>query len=794
MQKTSHGILWQNARNLLYLKGDSFLKSKKIADSKLQTKKFLTDHRIAVPWTLGILSSHRENTFDFINSLTPPFVIKPNNWYGGKWILIIEEITADGRFRANSWEIYTTQNLHDHMNYIIDGFFSLSGKRDTVFIEKKIRLVQDLEILGSFWLPDIRVICYKMVPVMAMMRIPTQESEGKANLHSWACSAGIDIGTGKITSIYHKGKHTKSVPGIGDIRGITLPGWNDVLALTSGVQQVTGFPFLGCDIVLDDDDGALVLVMNVRPWLEVQNVTNAPLRARLDKIEGIDVQSVEKWVRLGRDMFSWEIEEKIKGISWKWVLWSREYIKIYHGEKTLQYIAQIRLWVDHGSISRTFARDILKIADEKTIFRGKSEILEKKKVLQFDIVEDQEENIVIGKNALRWFFIDPFKYKKWENPYFPHSQVAKGSNSIIQETQYEQLKMLDKRIMKIDAKIHLLQLVQPTNLQEQKQIFVEKKGQYIPKFIYQPPKIDYHDLIKQLESIEIPDIPLSLLYQRKKEEIFAKLRLVEAIDNQDTSAISEFSRFLFGDIHDEYFKKVKDILAEKWDILSDEESLDFTQIEELIKKFNHIYGIKLRLKSWNSAARFTLKWDTLVMREGSCVGKKEIRSIIAHEVEGHYLRRINGRRSDLRLFSRGSAQYIETDEWLAIYNQARFVGKNDAKYFSVFERYYFLHYAMKHSYKKLVAHLCEYYEYDYERVFTYLLRIKRGFEDPSKSGVFMKDAVYTNGYFSVIQALDSWLTMKELYVGKVHLDDIEYIKNQSRFEELIKESVIPFSV
>jgi len=36
--------------------------------------------------------------------------------------------------------------------------------------------------------------------------------------------------------------------------------------------------------------------------------------------------------------------------------------------------------------------------------------------------------------------------------------------------------------------------------------------------------------------------------------------------------------------------------------------------------------------------------------------------------------------------------------------------------------------------------------------------------------------------------------MKELYVGKVHLDDIEYIKNESRFEEFIKESVIPFSV
>ena len=68
--------------------------------------------------------------------------------------------------------------------YILDGFFSLSGGRDTVFIEKKIVLTKEVELLGKFGLPDIRIVAYNMVPVMAMMRIPTAESDGKANIHA----------------------------------------------------------------------------------------------------------------------------------------------------------------------------------------------------------------------------------------------------------------------------------------------------------------------------------------------------------------------------------------------------------------------------------------------------------------------------------------------------------------------------------------------------------------------------------------------------------------------------------
>ena len=89
----------------------------------------------------------------------------------------------------------------EHFTYVLDGFYSLSGGRDTVIIEKKIVLTDEIELLGKYGLPDLRIVAYNMVPVMAMIRIPTEESDGKANIHGGACAAGIDIGSGRITYI-----------------------------------------------------------------------------------------------------------------------------------------------------------------------------------------------------------------------------------------------------------------------------------------------------------------------------------------------------------------------------------------------------------------------------------------------------------------------------------------------------------------------------------------------------------------------------------------------------------------
>lgn len=169
-------------------------------------------HGVAVPETFQIIKSHSEIDIEAMENFEPPFVVKPNNGYGGKGIIIIESKNAQGNFVSNAGKVFSPKALAEHFNYVLDGFFSLSGGRDKVIIEKKVTLMSEIELLGTFGLPDIRVIVYNSVPVMAMMRIPTKESDGKANIHSGACAAGIDIGSGKLTYVFHHGKSIKSIP------------------------------------------------------------------------------------------------------------------------------------------------------------------------------------------------------------------------------------------------------------------------------------------------------------------------------------------------------------------------------------------------------------------------------------------------------------------------------------------------------------------------------------------------------------------------------------------------------
>lgn len=794
MFRSDHGLLWQNARNLIYIKWGSFAFSKKLADSKLGTKKFLAQHKVAVPQTLGIIRKHEELTPQYIESLEPPFVVKPNNGYGGKGILIIDGKNAQGNFVTNSWEALSPKKLKEHLIYALDGFFSLSGGRDRVIIEKKIELTKEIELLGTFGLPDIRVIVYNMVPVMAMLRIPTKESGGKANIHGGACAVGIDIGTGKLTYISQKWKTINSIPEIGDIRGIILPDWDKVLSLAVQVQKVTAISFLGCDIVLDEREWPLVLEMNVRPGLEIQNVNLASLKSRLDRVEGVDINSVEKWVRLGRDLFSGDIEDKIKSLSGKQVAGPREYLQIFSGDRIYTYIADIRASKEESYIDEAFVRDILKIdVSTKKNLRLKGEILWFTKSFRFKISSLSEEKILLWKNSLQGLLIDPFKYKKNETPIYPAGK-QKIANTAITQTHQEQLAEIDKLLFQIDAKLLILKHVRPTNLEEQKQIFIEKKGNYIPKFEYPVPTFERSELVEKLKKIDIPSIPGSEMYLRKKEEIQSKLKLFEALERQNGSDISKYSAQLFWKIHDEYFEASKRVIAEKSQAFWEEEYLNLEEIKSYVKKFNHIYGIKIKFQEADSTARFLMKWDTLVMRRGATVWKREMRSIIAHEIEGHYLRKMNGRKSWYKLLARWGANYTEIDEGIAIYNQNRFLGKQDRKYYSIFERYYFLYFAQKNSYKKLVKELTEFYNHDYERVFNYMLRIKRGMKDPSREGIFMKDAVYVNGYFKVQEYLGSGNSFEKLYIWKLDLIDLEAVYKHKNFSTHKKDIITPFSL
>jgi len=791
----TYWILWQNARNLNYIKWYNDSIAKNLADSKLKTKDFLTLKWISIVDTLMIIENHNELKNDFLEELNPPFVIKPNSWYWWRWIIVLDKKDIDWNYISNTWKVYSKKMLKNHFSNILDGFFSLSWYRDSIIIEKKILLDHQIDLLWKFWLPDIRVLVFNKVPVMAMLRVPTKASGGKANLHAWACWVWIDIWSWKLTYITKSSKIIKSIPDIWDIRWIKIPKWEEILTLAVKVQSISNISYVWCDIVLDDNKWPILLEMNIRPWLEVQVANIAPLKDRLERISWINVGSVEKWVRLWRDLFSWDIEEKIKNITWRKVIWVKEYITIIYNEKKYKYLAEINIWDNCSYIDKEFLKNILKIAiNEETEIRLKFDLFWEIRIVKFIIKEWLWINILLWKVWLKWFLVDPFKYRKWELPLSNEIDFLKSKNIVIRKTYEEIITNIDKKIISIDKKLIILKTIRPINIVEEKESFIKTNWKHIPKFKYDDFKLDLSFLEKSIDSINIPDIPLAFIYNSKKQEIKNKIQLLNSFKNKNIKDFTSYSKKVYWNITKNNLSIAIDKLSHMKNIKQESEFVNFEDVRNYVNKFNHIYSIKISLKKTYWSARFFMKWNNLFFREDALVWKKELRSIVAHEIEGHYLRKINWNKIQYSIFSHWTAGYLSTEEWVAIYNQNRFLNETSKKYYTIYERYFFVDYTLKNSYNNLLSKMLNFYNWDYEKVFNYILRLKSWFEDISKDWCFVKDVVYLNWFLEVSNYLSSWWSLKDLYIWKINIDDLKYIKDSYFLNLNLKDLRVPFSI
>jgi hypothetical protein len=189
-----------------------------------------------------------------------------------------------------------------------------------------------------------------------------------------------------------------------------------------------------------------------------------------------------------------------------------------------------------------------------------------------------------------------------------------------------------------------------------------------------------------------------------------------------------------------------------------------------------------------------MKWDTLLVRQWVRVWKKELRSIIAHEIEWHYLRKINWKKIDYEIFSRWTWFYLETDEGIAVFNQNRFLWETDKKYYGIFERYYFVYYALNNSYSDLIEELKTAYNNDLELVFRFLIRLKRWLRNVWDNGVFVKDLVYLNGYLKIKEYLENSWSLEDLYIWKIDLSDLYEMKESYFIKFDFNNLLTPFFV
>lgn len=280
------GILSINRRNSDYVLRYNPRKLYPLVDDKLQTKRLALKAGIAVPPLYTLIET--EQQIKHIDSLLEPytdFVIKPAHGAGGDGILVITG-RVFGKYRQINGKILTTQEIAYHLSCLLSGAYSLGGHADYAIVEHRVVVDPVFAEISHEGVPDIRVITLLGYPAMAMVRLPTRLSGGKANLHQGAIGVGIQLSTGlTLGGVFHNDVIDYHPDTLNPTLNLQVPYWDKILEIASSCYELTGLGYLGVDIVLDKDHGPLMLELNARPGLNIQIANRIGILDRYRAIE-----------------------------------------------------------------------------------------------------------------------------------------------------------------------------------------------------------------------------------------------------------------------------------------------------------------------------------------------------------------------------------------------------------------------------------------------------------------------------------------------------------------------------
>jgi len=285
------GVLGLNERNSEFITRLNPRRLYPRVDDKALTKELALKAGMAVPELYGIIGNQGEvREFGNIVGDRESFVIKPAQGSGGDGILVVTGRSQRRRdaYRLSSGVRISAAEIAHHISNIISGQYSLSGNPDKALIEYCVRFGSVFADVSYQGVPDIRVIVYRGYPTMAMVRLPTRASDGKANLHQGAVGAGVDMTLGETLTGVLGNDVVDEHPDTGVlVTGLQIPQWDFILETSARGFEVTGLGYLGVDMVIDRELGPMILEMNARPGLNIQIANCAGLANRLARVDEI---------------------------------------------------------------------------------------------------------------------------------------------------------------------------------------------------------------------------------------------------------------------------------------------------------------------------------------------------------------------------------------------------------------------------------------------------------------------------------------------------------------------------
>lgn len=284
----THGMLGMNCRNVEFINRYNKRSLYPLVDNKLKTKLLAQEYDVPTPdLQFVVREQHQVSHIERRLVDRDSFVLKPAKGSGGKGILVVTGRKGE-HFIKSSGAVISISDIRRHMTNTLAGLYSLGGSRDMVIIEDLIAFDDCFVGYSHEGVPDIRIIVFRGYPVMAMLRLATHASDGKANLHQGAVGVGLALESGRCLNAVQFSRAIKLHPDTGQpLSDIHIEGWRNILLLAAQCHDMTGLGYLGIDVVLDKHLGPQLLELNARPGLSIQIANGHGLLPRLRHVQSL---------------------------------------------------------------------------------------------------------------------------------------------------------------------------------------------------------------------------------------------------------------------------------------------------------------------------------------------------------------------------------------------------------------------------------------------------------------------------------------------------------------------------
>jgi alpha-L-glutamate ligase-like protein len=282
------GILGMNRRNAECILDHNPRHRFPLVDDKMRLHRLCREIGVPTPEVYAVIESYWQlRRLPEMLADRDDFVIKPNRGSAGRGVLVVAGRDR-GDFLRHNGEKVRLDDLRQHLCDTLSGMFSLGGQNDSALVQQRVQLHPAFNDVTHKGIPDVRVILYRDEPAMAMLRLPTKQSGGRANLHQGGIGTGVDLETGITHHAVQRNRVVGRHPDTGrPVVGLRVPYWREVLALSRKVSEAVGLGYVGVDVVIDARHGPLLLEANARPGLAIQIANGRGLVPRLEEIDAM---------------------------------------------------------------------------------------------------------------------------------------------------------------------------------------------------------------------------------------------------------------------------------------------------------------------------------------------------------------------------------------------------------------------------------------------------------------------------------------------------------------------------